>query len=390
MLLAEEPYSVYLHIPFCQIKCSYCAFNTYIHLEAWIEPFVEALIREIRWIGRLRPGHGVKTVYFGGGTPSLLHSDQISAVLQAVCGVFSLLPEAEISLEANPGDVSPEYLSTLRMAGVNRLSIGMQSSNQNELDLFSRRHGYEDVVQAVAAARKAGFDNVNLDLIYGFPGQTLDTWQHSLQQALALRPEHVSLYALGLEDGTALQSWVRHGRLPAPDDDLAADMYDLADALLSAAGYEQYEISNWSKPGYECRHNLQYWRNLPYPGLGPGAHGFVEGVRYWTILSPLRYVKALRCDHSQLDFPRTPATDQAVVVDRETEIVETLLMGLRLTGEGIQRRVFQERFGADLLDLHGDVLRRHADAGLLTIDDHHVKLTRRGRLLSNVIFRDLV
>ncbi len=390
MVFLNEAFSIYLHIPFCQIKCSYCAFNTYVHLEGWIEPFIDALIREIRWIGDSRPEHPIKTVYFGGGTPSLLGAEQISAVLKAVSDTFLLMPGCEISLEANPGDVTSDYLIALKSLGINRLSIGMQSANRDDLELFSRRHSYDDVVEAVNAAREAGIDNVNLDLIYGFPHQTEATWRRSLEQLLSLNPEHVSLYALGLEDGTALQTWVRNGRLPAPDDDLAADMYEMADALLSAAGYEQYEISNWSKVGYECRHNLQYWHNLPYPAFGPGAHGYAGGVRYWTILSPLKYVKALRAHSPPLAFPRTPATDQAVVVDRETEIAETLLMGLRLTRDGVQRAAFRERFGADLLDLHGDLLERHQDDGLLTIDPERVRLTRRGRLLSNVVFRDLV
>jgi oxygen-independent coproporphyrinogen-3 oxidase len=266
----------------------------------------------------------------------------------------------------------------------------MQSANDNELTLFGRRHDNDAVVKAVSAARQGGFDNLNLDLIYGFPHQTLETWKVSLQQMLTLQPEHISLYALGLEEGTAMSAWVTRGRLPLPDDDLAADMYDLATDVLANAGYDQYEISNWSKPGYECRHNLQYWRNLPYPGFGPGAHGYADGVRYSIILSPHRYIQALKHDTNEYTFPRTPAIDQWTVVDRDAEIADTLLMGLRLTQEGIQRATFKERFGEDLLHIHRTLVERFVNNGLLYADDQVVRLTQKGRLLSNMIFRELV
>jgi oxygen-independent coproporphyrinogen III oxidase len=227
-------------------------------------------------------------------------------------------------------------------------------------------------------------------LIYGFPHQTLESWEASLQQMLILQPEHISLYALGIEEGTAMSAWVANGRLPLPDDDLAADMYDLATDILAHEGYEQYEISNWSKPGYECRHNLQYWRNLPYPGLGPGAHGYAAGVRYSIILSPHRYIQALKSNSSEYEFPRTPTIDQWAVVDRDTEITDTLLMGLRLTKEGIHRSTFKKRFGADVLETHGTLIERFVNSGLLHLDDQVVRLTQQGRLLSNMIFRELV
>lgn len=187
-----------------------------------------------------------------------------------------------------------------------------------------------------------------------------------------------------------MQKWVMRGKLPEPDDDLAADMYELASEVLEAAGYEQYEISNWSKPGYACRHNLQYWRNWPYPGLGPGAHGYVDGIRYSTILSPQRYIKQMREAESQYVFPRTPVTDHAEQVDWETEIAETLLMGLRLTQEGIPRADFRERFGVDLVELRESLITKFVQHGLLEVNPQRVRLTRRGRLLSNSIFRELV
>ncbi len=387
---ASFPLSLYLHIPFCGTKCTYCAFNTYTNLEALVEPFTFALAREIDIVGQSQPGQPVHTIFFGGGTPSLLSPEQVARLLSAVRRAFVLLPDAEISLEANPNDITRDYLTALRSLGVNRLSIGMQSAIESELQLFARRHDNDAVVRAVSAARSADFDNLNLDLIYGVPHQTLANWETTLRQALALKPEHLSLYALGLEDGTPMKAWVERGRLPAPDDDLAADMYELATDVLANAGYEQYEISNWSLPGRACRHNLQYWYNQPYAGVGPGAHGFAGGVRYATVLSPRKYIDVLNDAEVSYPFPYTPATEQAEVVERDTEIAETLIMTLRLIREGVRRDDFKTRFGSDLLDLHGDTIERFSRTGLLHVDDERVRLTQQGRLLSNLVFRELV
>lgn len=390
MTLFENPLSLYLHVPFCRIKCTYCAFNTYTNLDHLIEPFVQALIKEVEILGRSKPAQNVHTIYIGGGTPSLLSAEQLERILKAIDTQFVVLPDAEISMESNPSDLTAEYMASVKALGINRLSIGMQSANAHELELFARRHDSEKVVEAVAAARAGGFDNLNLDLIYGIPDQTLEGWKTSLEKMLTLQPEHVSLYALGLEEGTSMKAWVDNGKVPTPDDDLAADMYEMASDVLEAAGYEQYEISNWAKPGYECRHNLQYWRNLPYPGLGPGAHGLADGVRYSTILSPQRYIRALRQVEGSFEFPRTPALDQLTALNRDAEIADTLLMGLRLTKEGINRQAFANRFGIELVELHRPLLDKFAGYGLLDIDEQRVRITRQGRLLSNMIFRELV
>ena len=385
-----EPASLYLHIPFCRIKCTYCAFNTYVNLDNLIEPFVEALISEIGLLGRSKPEQQLHTIYVGGGTPSLLSVRQLERILAAIKAHFVVLSDCEISMESNPSDLTSDYMAGVRSIGMNRLSLGMQSANEKELKLFERRHDLEAVIKAVDAARRGGFDNLNLDLIYGIPGQTLADWENSIKVMLRLQPEHVSLYALGLEDGTPLKAWVETGKYPTPDDDLAADMYDLATEMLDGAGLEQYEISNWAKSGLACKHNLQYWRNLPYPGVGPGAHGYAGGVRYSTILSPQRYISVMKNIDADFVYPRTPAVDQATIVDRESEIAETLIMGLRLTNEGIRRDLFRERFGADLLDVHPDTIAKYEKHGLLHVDENVVRLTKQGRLLSNMIFRDLV
>lgn len=388
---SSVPLSLYFHIPFCSTKCSYCAFNTYINLEHMIPRFVDALAKEAEIVGK---GQTVGTIFFGGGTPSLLTPEQFTRIFESIYRAYDVQTDAEISLEANPSDLDLPYLSALREVGFNRLSIGMQTANANELQLFNRRHDNDQVARAVFAARRAGFDNLNLDLIYGFPHQTMQSWETTLDQMLRLKPEHVSLYALGLEEGTSMHSWVERGRLPAPDDDLAADMYERATEMLAEQGYDQYEISNWAQPGHECRHNLQYWLNLPYAGFGPGAHGFAGGVRYSVLLSPHRYIDAI--EHAienaaeTYEFPYSPATENATVVDRDAEIAETLIMGLRLLHTGIHRPTFQERFGVDLLDIHGETIERYTQYGLLSVDAERVHLTEQGRLLSNVVFRDLV
>lgn len=382
--------SLYLHIPFCTTKCTYCAFNTYVKLEHMIDSFVEALRREIVISSLGNPYPEVGSIFFGGGTPSLLTPQQFEILLSQIRASFVVAGDAEVTIESNPNDLNLSYLQQLRNLGINRLSLGMQSSNEDELKLYARRHNHPALLSAMDSARKADFDNINLDLIYGSPIQTFAMWQESLDSALALQPEHISLYALGLEPDTPLNEWVEMGRLPAPDDDLVADMYDLATSMMAGAGYMQYEISNWSKPGYPCRHNLQYWRNWPYVGLGPGAHGFAGGVRYATILSPQQYIKVMRDVDEAYDFPHTPAVVDAVKVDRENEIAETLMMGLRLTSEGINRAEFVRRFGVDLMEIHGPVIEKFKGHDLLYVDDHVVRITQRGRLLSNVVFRELI
>lgn len=388
----SAPLAIYLHIPFCRTKCTYCAFNTYTNQEHLIDAFVEALCREVRLVGEKAPDRRAGSVFFGGGTPSLLRSNHIIRILETINAFFDLEHSAEISLEANPNDIDAAYALSLKNAGINRISLGMQSANRNELVLFARRHDNDQTGRAVSALRAAELRNLNLDLIYGIPHQTLQDWMWSLKQMLALQPDHISLYALGIEEGTPMEKWVARGALPPPDDDLTADMYEAATDILAEAGYEQYEISNWSKPGYRCLHNLQYWRNLPYLGFGPGAHGYAGGKRYTVVLSPQQYVKTLVSDVHTTDYPLSPAADPDTVVtmDWDSEVAETLIMGLRLTQEGIERHRFRTRFGVDVLDIHRPVIERYSQHGLLEVSDDRVLLTRTGRLLSNTIFRDLV
>jgi len=384
-------YSIYLHIPFCQHRCGYCDFNTYAGLDDLIPAYTRALVAEIRSL----PSLPVHTIYFGGGTPSLLPPPLIERLLHALRDAFDLHPNTEITLEANPGTLSKSYLNALRSTGINRLSLGMQSAQSGELALLERIHDVNDVIDALDWARQVGFDNLSLDLIFGLPDQPLDLWDDTLTQAVGLFPEHFSLYALTLEHGTPLKHQADRGLIPEPDPDMAADMYQLAAAKLSAAGYQQYEISNWAKEPAEIwssQHNLQYWRNKPYLGLGAGAHGFSGASRTVNVLSPQAYIRRFK-DHNvdrTLRFPRTPATASVTPIDRETEISETMIMGLRLTQEGVSAHIFEERFGRSLDDVFGDEIEGLVELGLLTWYANSLRLTPRGRLLGNQVFMQFV
>ncbi len=390
-----DPYSIYLHIPFCQHRCGYCDFNTYSGLDSLIPRYVDALCQEIQFLsGSMERALPVHTIFFGGGTPSLLPPNELEKILQTLDSVFTLQSGLEVTLEANPGTLSQAYLSDLRSLGVNRLSLGVQSAHPEELLLLERQHDYLDVIQAVTWAHLAGFDNLNLDLIFGLPGQELPAWQGTLNLALGLHPQHISLYALSVEHGTPLSHWVGRGLLADPDPDVQADMYEWASERLDRAGYGQYEISNWGLEvaGGEiqaCRHNLQYWRNLPYLGLGAGAHGFASGMRTADVLAPAAYIQRMGLSSPGLSFPRTPATQSAQLVDQSTEIGETMMMGLRLTREGVSRVSFLERFGLDLEGHFHKEISELVSVGLLEWageGNEILRLTTRGRLLGNQVF----
>jgi putative oxygen-independent coproporphyrinogen III oxidase len=393
-----ENLSLYLHIPFCRHKCSYCDFNTYAGLDGLVSDYVRALSREIELFlaaaGERLPVH---SIFFGGGTPSLLSLPELGEIFEILRKVFRFQPDTEITLEANPGTLTLDYIRGLLSLGVNRLSLGMQSAVPEDLTLLERQHSYFDVIQAVTWARRAGFQNLNLDLIFGLPYQSLDSWQNSLNLALGLAPDHFSLYALTLEHGTPLHGWVERGLVTAPDADLAADMYEWAGLRLEEEGFFQYEISNWaskSRTGMlrACRHNLQYWRNQPYIGLGAGAHGFIGGVRTSNVLSPAAYIE--RCLHGKpREFPLTPATLGMITIDAHMEMQETLLMGLRLTQEGVSFDGFQKRFGQSIQDAFRYELGRLLDKGLLECAGPNgdiLRITPRGRLLGNQVFMEFV
>lgn len=394
-----DSFSLYFHLPFCAHRCAYCDFNTYAGQAQSIPAYVQALCAEIRLVGMSSAAGRlpVGTLFFGGGTPSLLTSAQFETIFQAVHQVFEVSPAAEISLEANPGTVSPDYLRDLRRLGFNRLSYGVQSANPAELRLLERIHTYADVVEAVRWSRRAGFANLNLDLIYGLPEQTLASWQKTVQLALGLHPEHLSAYSLTIESGTPFGRWARKGLLPIPDPDLAAEMYEWTMAFLAAEGYHQYEISNWAREGaqFHCQHNLQYWRNLNYLGFGAGAHGYAGGIRYSNVLRIKTYLERLNLPPVSSVFPLSPVTVYSHLNSPRENMQETLLTGLRLTAEGVAAGAFQARFGLELTAAFGPEIAELLQLGLLEWSgalpgERLLRLTERGRLLGNQVFMRFV
>jgi oxygen-independent coproporphyrinogen III oxidase len=390
-----SPLSLYFHIPFCTHRCAYCDFNTYAGQEALIPAYVEALTRELDFVGnqlRSTPGleqiSPVHTIFFGGGTPSLLSPDQFGAILKSICDNFCLTEAAEITMEANPGTVSYENLRALRETGINRISFGVQSANAEELRMLERAHNFFDVLEAVRSARQTGFKNLNLDLIYGLPEQTLRSWQSTVQRILGLYPEHISAYALTLEHGTPFGRWASRGLLPLPDPDLAADMYEWLSETLESCGYLQYEISNWALPGQECRHNLQYWRGLPYLAFGAGAHGYANGYRYSNVLRIKTYMDRLTTNQpAHYDFPTTPATVNYHKQSMKDDMSEFMMTGLRLTHEGVSEAEFQARFAQSMHGVYGQEIDELLKTGLIEKENgDRIKLTRRGRLLGNQVF----
>jgi oxygen-independent coproporphyrinogen-3 oxidase len=411
--------SIYLHIPFCKHRCAYCDFNTYAGQESLIPAYVDALIKEIEFIGTHLPDlptyRSTKTIFFGGGTPSLLSGTQFASVMSALFSTFNISADAEVTIEANPGTISPDKLNAIRKAGINRISFGVQSSNKEELRMLEREHDFFTVIEAVSTARKAGFDNLNLDLIYALPEQTLQSWQTTVKRILELEPEHISAYALTLEHGTPFGKWADKGILPLPDPDLAADMYEWTMDFLEANGYEQYEISNWAKqsvenkrqnsakdsaldllpPAFACRHNIQYWRSLPYLGLGAGAHGYANGYRYSDVLRIKTYIDRLTNSQStNLSFPITPATVNHHKQTQRDDITDYMINNLRLVKAGVADSDFRSRFGSGLLDVFPREIEELISNGLIEkIKISEVagtseiyRLTRRGRLLGNQVF----
>ena len=398
---ANRSLALYIHIPFCETKCPYCDFNTYSGIEAIMPEYIEALVEEVDlWAAALNQSgshptgrQSISTVFFGGGTPSYVSPESIRRVLDTVRSAFSLAAGAEVTMESNPGDVTLDRLQSWKEAGVHRLSIGVQSLDDGLLTLLGRRHSAETARQAFHNARRAGFGNVSLDLMYGLPHQTLAQWRNTITETLSLRPEHLSLYCLTLEEGTPLEAWVRQSKVPDPDPDLAADMYLLAEELVDRGGYEHYEISNWALPGRACQHNLTYWRNQPYLGVGPGAHSSLSGYRFADVKSPQRYIQRVRASSQQTirpsdlhAFHQHGLVDMVEAIDQPLEMAETMMLGLRLS-EGVGEEDFLRRFGASIMQTYGSQVAKLEELGLLEWKEARLKLTPRGRLLGNEVFQ---
>ena len=430
--LPRPLYSLYLHIPFCVKKCRYCDFLSGPQDEETRERYTRALINEIKMQTICPAGSPVDTVFFGGGTPSVLSGSQIDRIMEALHSFFSIQEDAEISMETNPGTADDEKLRVLKTAGINRLSLGVQSMHDRELALLGRIHTAAQARQTFENARKAGFDNINIDLMSALPGQSLESWADTLEQAVRWAPEHISAYSLIIEEGTPFAAMYENGSLPAlPDEDTDRKMYHYTGAFLSEHGYQRYEISNYALPGRECRHNSGYWTGHPYLGLGIGAASYVNGTRFSNCTDMREYLEVLgsqkdRVDATeQTDKPeqadkakqaekngqtgkakqaeKNGQTDKAKQVEKtgitalirtdlhslsaEEQMEEFMFLGLRMT-KGVRNAVFTERFGKSIEQVYGRILERHISQGVLEKTPGGYRLTDRGVDVSNYVLAD--
>lgn len=366
-------------MPFCRVRCGYCDFNTYTASELGAAPgasqssYVSAALAEIALARRVLGPRPVSSVFVGGGTPTLLDSATLVTLLGGIQDAFGLVAGAEVTTEANPESVTPASLAALREGGFTRISFGMQSAVPHVLATLDRVHTPGRAAEAVVEARAAGFDDVSLDLIYGTPGESAADWRTSLDAAMAAQPDHVSAYALIVEDGTPLARRVRRGELPMPDDDDLADKYLAADAALRGAGYDWYELSNWSRPGHECRHNVAYWRSTDWWGIGPGSHSHVGGVRWWNVKHPTSYSE-------RLSAGRSPGHSREVLTDEQRR-VERVLLEIRLA-DGMPESLLTPTERARVEDL--------VARALVVRNGDRLVLTLEGRLLADAVVRDLL
>ena len=389
-------FGIYLHIPFCRRRCKYCDFITYAGKDEFMPDYYAALISELRYQAHHLQNlpQKVDTIFFGGGTPSVMKAEWIRSLVDCIRSEYGLAEDSEITLEANPGTLSPGYLDNLLEAGVNRLSIGVQSFAKPELALLGRIHSPSQAVDAIESARKAGFANLSLDLMFGIPGQNLASWQANLEKAIELKLEHISLYSLILEPGTQLFDDVQAGRLQPASEDLSADMYEFAMDALGQEGFSHYEISNWAKGEFfESRHNKIYWKNQPYLGVGVGAHSSLNGLRVANSPSIEEYIQRISKSNAE-DEGVFPAAEETLKLDTYTMQQETMMLGMRLTREGVSALDFKERYGMTIQEVFPKELERILARKLAEwrdfADGPHLVLTRGGILLGNQVFQEFV
>ena len=373
---------LYIHIPFCDRKCHYCDFASFAGKDHLTERYVGHLNEEIRQWGAALGPTTIRTINFGGGTPSLLSGPQIAAVLAAVRESYEVPKGIEISLEANPGTVTLEKLSLYKEAGVNRLSFGVQSFDEKELKRLGRIHTAEDIFRSFESARAAGIGNINLDFMFALPDQMFEGWQSNLKQGVALGPDHISTYNLQIEEATPFYAAHQRGQLNLPDEDTELAMYEWAIGYIKEAGYRHYEISNFAKPGMECRHNLIYWRNENWLGVGSGAHSHLDGHRFANPDAVEAYLKLRDIPSRRLIEMKSPS----LLTDR---IAETMMMGLRLH-EGVSLKDFQARFGAPIEKYYSGPLVELAQDGLIEVAHDALRLSPRGLPLANLVFERFI
>ncbi|HCB94028.1 MAG TPA: coproporphyrinogen dehydrogenase [Selenomonas sp.] len=373
---------IYIHIPFCRKKCYYCDFPSFAGYETLMEPYGTALSMEIEEKSLLLEQLGpADTVYIGGGTPTALPLGVLARLIGKLRRTVPIKSDAEITIEANPGTVDEEYLHALLECGVNRLSMGVQSFNDTILRAIGRIHTAEQAVRAVEMAKSAGFKNLSLDLMYGLPGQGLEDLKTSVETAMELAPQHISIYGLQVEDGTLFARQQEKGELRLPVDDIVEAMYDYMTEYLPDRGYVRYEISNFALPGYESRHNMGYWTDVPYLGMGAAAHSYMGDSRWNNVSSVEKYIKSVETG--------LPYRENEELLDRETEMEEFCFLALRMSA-GIDKRAFQRKFDCPIGSVYNEAIEKMKARKLLEETEDHIRLTSLGMKFGNVVFREFV
>lgn len=373
--------ALYIHIPFCVSKCYYCDFNSYVAGEEVRERFLGALEADLARLAACRPDVRLRSVYFGGGTPSMLTAPQWDRILSVLHRRFRLEPDVEITVEVNPGTADREKLRAMIAGGVNRLSFGVQAFQPRLLRLLGRSHGVDEIYESYRLARGAGEVSVNFDLMFGLPDQTMADWRESLREALSLGPDHLSAYGLKIEEGTPYARWHEKGFLHLPPEELEVRMYEELLERTAACGYEHYEISNFARPGARCRHNEVYWRNEPYLAAGPGAHGYADGVRYALVRDVPEYMDRLAKGEDIVEERR--------VVDLREAMEDEMILGLRLL-EGVDDRVFRRRYGRSMFDVFAGPISEQMEKGMLIREGERVRLTAEALWVSNEVFQSFL
>lgn len=378
----KQALELYIHIPFCVRKCAYCDFLSFPATERAHETYVAKLIEEIYGQSAGFQDYCVTSIFLGGGTPSILSADLMRDLFEALYQCFDIAVDAEISIEANPGTLTMEKLHMYRTCGINRISIGLQSADDEELKALGRIHCYDDFLKSFQRARQAGYTNINVDLMSALPGQTVQSWKNTLRKVMMLKPEHISAYSLIIEEGTPFYDRYHADQSAFPDEEMDREMYHLTKEIMEAQGFERYEISNYAKPGYECRHNIGYWTGVDYLGLGLGASSYTHGFRYHNVTDIDEYLS--------LDLSEGGAAARDIQKMSEKEqIEEFMFLGLRMM-KGVSGSEFFERFGLNLWSIYGEVFDRLAAQGLLEVRKPEVRLTELGIDVSNMVLSEFL
>ncbi len=376
----KKDLGVYIHIPFCLRKCKYCDFLSFVSDKETMKKYVESLCEEIRGFFQTEKDYLIRTVYFGGGTPSILEAEWTEKILNTLKNAASIAPDAEISTEANPGTLTFEKLASYKKCGINRLSIGLQSTQEKELSYLGRIHSYDQFLEGYKLAREAGFENINIDLMSAVPYQTLESWNETLDRILSLKPEHISAYSLIVEEGTPFYEDDELDSL-IPDEDTERRMYEVTEERLLEHGYQRYEVSNYSLFGKECAHNILYWKRGDYIGFGLGASSCIRETRFKNTDDMTAYLNQPWRELSEREEVET--------LPIEEQMAEEMILGLRMT-KGVSKENFYKRYGYFMEEVYGDIIEKHKQDGLLTEEEGFIRFTKRGFDLSNIVLCEFV